>query len=70
LQAVAAMQQGRVLDLDAKIALSAAHLSLSYQLPMADSVMLASARECEAILWTQDSHFESIVGVKYIKASS
>jgi len=69
LQAIAAMQQGRVVDLDAKVALEAARLSLAYQLPMADSVMLATAYECEATFWTQDAHFEDIVGVKYVQAT-
>ncbi|OHD71908.1 MAG: twitching motility protein PilT [Spirochaetes bacterium RBG_16_67_19] len=69
-QAIAAMQQGRVVDLDAKIALEAARVSLAYQLPMADSVMLATAMEYEASLWTQDAHFEGIVGVKNPKTSA
>ena len=69
LQAIAAMQQGRVVDLDAGIALGAARLSLAYQLPLADSVMLATALDCEASLWTQDAHFEGIPGVKYMKSS-
>ena len=69
LQAIAAMQQGRVVDLDAGIALGAARLSLAYQLPLADSVMLATALDCEASLWTQDAHFEGIPGVKYVKSS-
>lgn len=44
LQVVAVMQQGHVVDLDAKIALSAARLSLEHKLPLADSIMLATAR--------------------------
>jgi predicted nucleic acid-binding protein len=32
---------------------------------MADSIMLATAREYQATLWTQDADFESIEGVKY-----
>jgi predicted nucleic acid-binding protein len=67
LQAVAIMQQGRVVDLDAGIALVAAKLSVTYQLPMADSVMLATARAYEATLWTQDADFEEIEGVEYIE---
>ena len=42
-QAVAAMQQGRVVDLDATLALRAAKISAELKLPMADSVMLATA---------------------------
>jgi predicted nucleic acid-binding protein len=33
---------------------------------MADSVMLATAREYDAVLWTQDSDFKSIEGVRFI----
>jgi predicted nucleic acid-binding protein len=67
LQAVAIMQQGQVIGLDTGIALIAAKLSVTYQLPMADSVMLATARAYEATLWTQDADFKEIEGVEYIE---
>ncbi|MGA2643028.1 MAG: type II toxin-antitoxin system VapC family toxin [Spirochaetia bacterium] len=70
LQVVAVMQQGKVVELDSRIALSAARISLDKRLPMADSVMLATARMNNAVLWTQDSHFEGIENVKYRKASA
>ena len=69
LQAVAVMQQGRVVDLDARIALQAARISVDLKLPLADSVMLATARTHDSTLWTQDSHFDGIPGVKYKEAS-
>jgi predicted nucleic acid-binding protein len=65
LQAAAVMQQGDVVDLDARIAVSAARLSIRHKLPMADSIMLATAVEYGATLWTQDSHFEGIPAVRY-----
>lgn len=65
LRAVALMQQGRVVDLNSKIALSAAKLSVDLGLPMADSIMLATAREYQATLWTQDSDFEGMEKVRY-----
>ncbi len=65
LQAVAVMQQGTVVDLEARIALSAARISLDAKLPMADSVVLATARAYEATLWTQDVDFKSLPGVQY-----
>ena len=68
LQAVAVMLQGTVVDLDMDLALSAAKLAIELKLPMADSVMLATARHHGAILWTQDAHFDAIQGVQYIKA--
>ena len=69
LQAIAVMQQGMVVDLDPRIALHAARISVDLKLPMADSVMLATAREHDSTLWTQDSHFDGIPGVKYKEAS-
>jgi predicted nucleic acid-binding protein len=65
LQAVAAMQQGRVVDLDARLALDAAKVSLAHQLPMADSIILATAQAYSATLWTQDADFEGVAGVNY-----
>lgn len=65
LRAVALMQQGRVVDLNMTIALLAAKLSTELKLPMADSIMLATAREFQATLWTQDADFEGIEGVNY-----
>ena len=66
LQAAALMQQGTVIDLTTPIALSAARISLEEKIPMADSVMLASARAYGATLWSQDSDFNTMAGVRYI----
>jgi toxin FitB len=67
LQAVALMQQGSVVDLTASISILAAKISLDHNLPMADSIILATGRIYEATLWTQDSDFEGIDGVQYIQ---
>jgi predicted nucleic acid-binding protein len=67
LQAVAVMQQGMVVDLDARLALSAARISLESKLPMADSIVLATAREYGATLWTQDADLEGLPAVQYRK---
>ena len=66
LQAAALMQQGLVVDLTAPLALSAAQLSVRERLPLADSVILATARAYSAILWTQDADFQGIEGVRYV----
>ena len=66
LEAMALMQQGTIIDLDATLAMSAARLSLELKLPMADSIILATARASEATLWTQDDDFEGLDDVKYI----
>ena len=65
LQAAAAMQKGTVVDLTVQLAIAASKLSLELALPMADSIILATAKAFEAILWTQDSDFKNIAGVKY-----
>jgi predicted nucleic acid-binding protein len=69
LHAVALMQQGHVVDLDAALALSAARLSVDSKLPLADSIMLATARAYDAVLWTQDADFKGLDGVQYRSAS-
>ncbi len=70
LQALATMQQGMVVNLDTAIALSSAKISLEMNLPLADSVMLATARSYDATLWTQDSDFKGIQGMQYIEKRS
>ena len=65
LQAVALMRQAAVEDLTAEIALDAARIGVALKLPLADSVVLATARKHQAVLWTQDADFDGIDGVKY-----
>jgi toxin FitB len=67
LQAVGIMSYGREVELDRKIAIDAAQISLGLKLAMANSIILATARTHDATLWTQDAHFKDIGGVKYIK---
>jgi predicted nucleic acid-binding protein len=57
------MNLGRVVELDATLALEAARLLL----PMADSIIYATALRHDATLWTQDAHFEGIQGVRYFR---
>lgn len=66
LQAVAAMQQGTVVELTVPVALDAARLSLDARLTLAESIVLATARNHRATLWTQNPHFEHIEGVRYV----
>jgi predicted nucleic acid-binding protein len=67
LEAIALMKAGHVIDLDDNLALLAAELSFELKLPLADSIILATARAHDATLWTQDAHFKDIKGVKYIE---
>jgi len=68
LQAVALMEQAAVVDLSPTLALAAAKLSADLKLPMADSIMLATARALGATLWTQDVDFAALPGVRYTPA--
>ncbi|MGH2373939.1 MAG: type II toxin-antitoxin system VapC family toxin, partial [bacterium] len=65
LRAVAVMKQGKVVDLDTLIALRTASLSVEHRLPMADSVILATARAFDATVWTLDADFQGLPGVQY-----
>jgi len=65
LQAVVAMQKGQVINLNTSLALAAARLSLEHRLPMADSIILATALEFKATIWTQDADFKDLNKVKY-----
>ena len=66
LKAIAHMQLGEVVDLDSKLAIYAARLSLQAKLPMADSIVYVTAQASEATLWTQDDDFEGLADVKYV----
>ena len=65
LQYVAVMQQGRVIALDAGLALLAATLGLRHKLPLADSIIYATSQQSDALVWTQDADFEGLEGVRY-----
>ena len=65
LLAAAQMKQGRVIRIDEDLAIQAALLSCRYKLPMADSLILACARQENATVWTQDEHFLDIPGVRF-----
>lgn len=67
LEGVSRLYRGNIIDLTEEIALEAAQLSLEYHLPMADSMLLATAQACQAALWTQDEHLKGLPGVQYIE---
>ena len=66
LQASALMQQGQVVELSPSLTMTAARTSLELALPMADSIILATARLYDATLWTQDDHFCGFSGVRFL----
>jgi predicted nucleic acid-binding protein len=67
LTAVAGMKQGQIQELDERLALYAGEIGVEYRLPLADSVIFATARSFEATLWTQDSDFEGMESVRFKK---
>jgi predicted nucleic acid-binding protein len=65
LRAAATMRQGRVIDLDDGIAIEAAELGASLKLPLADSVIYATALANECEVWTQDADFDGLESVRF-----
>ncbi len=65
LDAMGIVSLGTIIYRDRQIAVHAAHISNELKLAMADSIILASARACDATLWTQDEHFKDIERVRY-----
>lgn len=63
--AIAAMQQGTVIDLTADLALEAAALGLEEKLAFADSIIYAVAKRHGATIWTQDNHFSGKPDVEF-----
>lgn len=63
---VADLLKGEIVELSTSLALSAALLSVEFKLPMADSMILAIAREHQATLWTQDEHFKGLPEVQFV----
>jgi toxin FitB len=68
LQAVAVMHQGLVVPLSSSIALKAAKMGHELKLPLADSVIFATAQTYGALVWTQDHHFRGLEGVRFVEA--
>lgn len=67
LQATALLRQGDIVELSEDISLRAARLSILHKLPMADSIILATARAHDAVIWTQDDHFQGLNKVRYFQ---
>jgi len=68
LEAVAVMQQAKVMDVTSSIALQAAKFSYIFKIPLADSIIYITAIENNAIVWTQDADFKGMEGVEYFEA--
>lgn len=65
LEVIAHMEQGTVIALNAELAVNAAVFGVELKLPLADSIIYATAQKYDAMLWTQDADFESLESVKF-----
>jgi predicted nucleic acid-binding protein len=65
LETIAILRQGRLVELTGNLAIAAANISHRQKLPMADSIIIATARAENAVIWTQDADFEGLPGVKF-----
>lgn len=65
LEAIAHMEQGKVVLLDSTLAINAAVYGLKHKLPLADSIIYATAKKFSAVIWTQDADFKALSDVKY-----
>ena len=63
--AEALMGRGRVIDFNLTICRTARGSTL----PLADSLIYATAQSHGAVLWTQNQHFEGLDGVNYFSKS-
>jgi predicted nucleic acid-binding protein len=64
------MEQGKVIPLDSDLAKDAAKFGVLYKLPLADSIIFATAQKYSAVIWTQDNDFEGLANVRYISKNN
>jgi toxin FitB len=67
-EAIANMQKTTVVPLSSELAISAAEISISHKLPMADAIVYATAQSVDATVVTSDQHFRDIAGVEFVEA--
>ncbi len=60
-EAIGGMLNGKVVEMNLSLAIEAAKLDL----PLADSIIYATAQKFNATLWTQDEDFVGLPGVRY-----
>lgn len=69
LAVIAHMNQGKVIPLDGQLAIDAANFGIIHKLPLADSIIFATAQKFKATLWTQDSDFKGLKDVNFYAKS-
>jgi predicted nucleic acid-binding protein len=68
LAAIGMMRQAAVVALEGDLAVEAARLGLAHGLPLAGSIIYATAQRHRAELWTHDAHFRGLPGVRFVEA--
>ena len=66
LEAYAQMSRTKIVDLTSSISIMAADISITMNLGMADSVIVATAEAYDAEIITSDEHLKSLERVKFI----
>jgi len=67
IEAIAHMEQGKVIPLDSRLAVDAACYGIEHKLPLADSIIYATTRKHDATLWTQDADFKGLKSVNFFE---
>ncbi len=56
-----------MVEIDTTLAIDAARISIERKLPLADSIILATAQVYNATLWIQDADLKGLPSVEYIE---
>jgi predicted nucleic acid-binding protein len=67
LEAIGIMQQAKVIDINSSISIEAAKISFQLKIPMADSLIYITAKQNDAVVWTQDYDFKDLDNVKFVR---
>lgn len=62
---LAHMRQGQLVPLEEQLAVAAAVLGRQHRLPLADSIIYATAQTVGGVVWTQDEDFQHLPDVEY-----
>jgi predicted nucleic acid-binding protein len=65
--ALRALSRFEFIPMDETLADSAARLAQRHKFSMADAFVYASSQSLQGELWTQDSHFATLPGVKFFR---
>lgn len=66
LEAYAQISRTKIIELTSPLSLEAADISLTTNLGMADSIIIATAKAYKAQILTSDEHLKNIKGVRFI----